>query len=255
MCGGRKKSLHRAPRLDQSAMTSSADRPDVVVIAEQGTVMRPAFTDDQLVETGLGKYVAWLADRGQRFHSYDELWAWSVDDLEGFWASLWEYFEVPGSSGTCVLTDRTMPGVNWFPTARTNYAECVLTAADDPDRPAVRGHSQTREPIELSFGELAEQVRRAQSAFKSLGVSRGDFVVGYLPNVPEAVVAMLATVSLGAVWACCPPEFGARSVVDRLAQLNPKLLVAVSGYTYGAKTSTGRLSWKASERPCRPSRT
>lgn len=201
----------------------------------QSQVMRPAFTGDELAESGIGKYVAWLAERGQHFGSYLELWAWSVEDLEGFWASLWEYFDVAGSSGNRVLADHAMPGASWFPTARLNYAECVLGSIQDPDRTAILGRSQTREPVELTFGELAEQVRRARAALRSLGVRRGDRVAGYLPNVPEAVVAMLATASLGATWACCPPEFGARSVIDRLAQLEPKVLVAVAGYTYGAK--------------------
>ncbi|MEV7661932.1 acetoacetate--CoA ligase [Paenarthrobacter sp. NPDC089316] len=201
----------------------------------QGTVMRPAYSGVQLSQTGIGKYAAWLADRGHRLQSYEDLWAWSIDDLEGFWASLWEYFDVPGSAGTHVLAERSMPGANWFPTARVNYAECILGRIKDPGQLAILGRSQTREPVELTFGELAEQVRRARLAFRSLGVRRGDFVVGYLPNVPEAVVAMLAAASLGAVWACCPPEFGARSVVDRIAQLRPKLLIAVSGYAYGAK--------------------
>ncbi len=217
-------------------MSTLTGRPEPAAIAaDAGAVMRPAFAGQELAETGLGKYVAWLADRGRRFDSYLDLWAWSVEDLEDFWSSLWEYFDVPGSPGTCVLPDREMPGASWFPTARLNYAECVLRAVDDPDRPAILGRSQTREPVELTFGDLAEQVRRARAAFQSLGVRKGDRVAGYLPNIPEAVVAMLATASLGATWACCPPEFGARSVVDRLAQLEPKLLLAVSGYTYGTK--------------------
>jgi acetoacetyl-CoA synthetase len=218
-------------------MTSTfTDRPEPADIAAGlGPVMRPALSGTELAETGLGKYVAWLADRGRSFDSYLDLWAWSVDDLEDFWSSLWEYFGVPGTPGSCVLTDRNMPGATWFPTARLNYAECILGSIEDPERPAILGRSQTREPVELTFGDLAEQVRRARAAFRSLGVRKGDRVAGYLPNVPEAVVAMLATASLGATWACCPPEFGSRSVIDRLAQLEPKLLVAVAGYTYGTK--------------------
>jgi acetoacetyl-CoA synthetase len=217
-------------------MTTLDGRPEPAdIVADLGPVMRRALAGPELAETGLGKYVAWLADRGKRFDSYLDLWAWSVDDLEDFWSSLWEYFEVTGSPGSCVLGDRRMPGANWFPTARLNYAQSVLGAFEDPERLAILGRSQTREPVELTFGELTEQVRRARAALKSLGVRKGDRVVGYLPNVPEAVVAMLATASLGAIWACCPPEFGAKSVVDRLAQLEPKILIAVAGYTYGAK--------------------
>ncbi len=217
-------------------MSTTTDRPDPTgLAADLGVVMRPAFEGADLAATGLGEYVAWLADRGRRFDSYQELWAWSVDELEDFWSSLWDYYEVPGSRGTCVLPDRTMPGASWFPTARLNYAECILGGIADPDRVAILGRSQTRAPVSLSFGALTEQVRRARAAFRSLGVRKGDRVVGFLPNVPEAVVALLATASLGATWACCPPEFGAKSVIDRLAQLEPKLLLAVSGYTYGTK--------------------
>ncbi|MET4167584.1 MULTISPECIES: acetoacetate--CoA ligase [Gordonia] len=217
-------------------MNEFADRPEPAISTRvRGPVMRAALGGAEFAATGLGKYVSWLADRGQHFESYDDLWKWSVDDLEGFWASLWDYFEVPGASGNLVLSSRKMPGANWFPTARLNYAECVLGTIEDPDRIAIIGRSQTREPVQLTFGELREQVRRARSAFKARGVGRGDFVVGYLPNIPEAVISMLAAASLGAAWACCPPEFGSRSVIDRLAQLQPKLLIAVAGYTYGAK--------------------
>lgn len=198
-------------------------------------VVRPALDGAELAATGLGKYVAWLDGRGQHFESYLDLWAWSVEDLDAFWRSLWEYFEVPGSPGEQVVPDRAMPGARWFPTATINYAECMIGSIADPTALAVISRSQTRGPIELTFADLREQVRRARAAFRSLGVGKGDRVAGYLPNVPEALVAMLATASLGAVWACCPPEFGARSVVDRLAQLEPKLLITVSGYTYGAK--------------------
>jgi len=200
-----------------------------------GAVMRAAFADSELAATGLGRYVAWLAARGRSFDTYLDLWAWSVEDLEVFWASLWEFFDVPGFHGACVLTGRAMPGTSWFPTAQLNYAECVLGSIEDPTRLAIVGRSQSREDVELTFGELAEQVRRARAALRSLGVRKGDRVAGYLPNVPEAVVALLATASLGAIWACCPPEFGARSVIDRLAQLQPTVLIAVSGYTYGTK--------------------
>lgn len=198
-------------------------------------VVRPALEGAELAATGLGKYLAWLAGRGQHFETYLDLWAWSVEDVDAFWGSLWEYFEVPGSPGGGVVPDQAMPGARWFPTAAINYAECMIGSIADPSAVAVVGRSQTREPIELTFADLREQVRQARAAFQSLGVGKGDRVAGYLPNVPEALVAMLATTSLGAVWACCPPEFGARSVVDRLAQLEPKLFVTVAGYTYGAK--------------------
>jgi len=205
------------------------------VATEYGAVMRPALGRSELAETGLGKYLSWLACRGQHFDTYLDLWAWSVDDIDGFWASLWEYFGIAGPPGDSVVPDKRMPGTRWFPTARMNYAERILGSIKDPNRVAIQGRSQSRDTVELTYRDLFEQVRRARAAFQRLGIRKGDRVAGYLPNVPEAVVAMLAAASLGAIWACCPPEFGARSVIDRLAQLEPKLLIAVSGYTYGAK--------------------
>ena len=128
-----------------------------------------------------------------------------------------------------------MPGAEWFPGARLNYAEHMLGRDEDLDTVAVLARSQTREPFELTFGELREQVARARAGLQRLGVGPGDRVVAYLPNIPETLVAFLATASLGAIWATCPPEFGARSVLDRLGQLEPKVLLAVAGYRYGDK--------------------
>lgn len=201
-----------------------------------GAVLRPAASSDELAGSGIGKYAAWLASRGRRFASYQELWSWSVSDLEGFWSSIWEHFEVAGVRGDVVLSDRSMPGARWFPGSTVNYAEQILRhAATIPDTTAVRGYSQSRDTVELTYAELADKVRRARGVLASLGVSQGDRVVGYLPNIPETVVAMLAAASMGAVWACCPPEFGSRSVIDRLAQLEPTVLIAVSGYAHGDK--------------------
>jgi acetoacetyl-CoA synthetase len=180
--------------------------------------------------TELGRYMNWLRDeRGRDFASYEELWRWSVEDLEGFWASLWDFFEI-GAPYERVLSERAMPGARWFVGARLNYAERLLTG--DDDAVAVVARSQTRGPQELTFGELREQVARARAALQRLGVGPGDRVVGYLPNVPEALVAFIASASLGAVFASCAPEFGPRSVLSRIAQIEPKVLLAVAGYTY-----------------------
>ncbi|MFC4949137.1 acetoacetate--CoA ligase [Pseudonocardia sp. GCM10023141] len=189
---------------------------------------------DVLDVTGLGGYVRWLAARGRPFASYDELWRWSVEDIEGFWASIWEHFGVQGTF-TDVLGSPAMPGAQWFPGAELNYAEHMLGRPEDADRVAVLAYSQTRERLDLTFGELAEQVGRARAGLQRLGVGRGDRVVGFVPNIPEALVTFLACASLGAIWASCAPEFGARSVVDRFAQIEPTVLLTVGGYTYGAK--------------------
>jgi acetoacetyl-CoA synthetase len=184
--------------------------------------------------TALSEYVRWLAARGHTFTGYDELWRWSIEDLDAFWTSIWEYFEVHGSHERA-LGSRDMPGAQWFPGARLNYAEHMLGRPEDRDTVAVIAYSQTRERRELTFGELADQVGRARAGLRRLGVRRGDRVVGFVPNIPEALVAFLACASLGAIWASCAPEFGARSVVDRVAQIEPTVLIAVAGYTYGAK--------------------
>jgi acetoacetyl-CoA synthetase len=191
--------------------------------------------DDVLDTTALGRFVRWLAtERGLEFADYDALWRWSVDDLDAFWAAVWDHFEVRSTYDT-VLGSREMPGAQWFPGARLNYAEHMFGRPEDADRVAVIARSQTRGPSQLTFAELAEQVGRARAGLVRLGVGEGDRVVGYLPNIPEALVAFLACASLGAVWASCAPEFGARSVVDRFSQIEPTVLLAVSGYTYGAK--------------------
>jgi acetoacetyl-CoA synthetase len=185
----------------------------------------------------LGSYLAWLRrERGLDFPGYEELWQWSVTDIEGFWASLWDYFGIRASVPyERVLGSRAMPGAEWFPGARLNYAEHMLGREGDAGEVAVLAYSQTRDPLELTFGDLRAQVARARAGLRRLGVGPGDRVVAYLPNIPETLVAFLATASLGAIWATCPPEFGVRSVVHRLGQLEPSVLLAVAGYGWGEK--------------------
>ncbi|ADP80602.1 acetoacetate--CoA ligase [Pseudofrankia inefficax] len=182
-------------------------------------------------------YLGWLArERGVSLAGWAELRAWSVECLEDFWESIWHYFGVRAHAGyDRVLAERAMPGARWFTGATLNYAEHCFGTADQAESLAVLGYSQTRPPVELTFAALREQVRRARAGLRRLGVGPGDRVVAYLPNCPETLVAFLAAASLGAVWASCAPEFGAPSVVDRFAQVEPKVLLAVAGYTYGDK--------------------
>jgi acetoacetyl-CoA synthetase len=184
--------------------------------------------------TEIGRYMAWLErERGLAFPSYEELWRWSVDDLAGFWSSIWEFFEVKAHAPySTVLASDAMPGATWFPGARLNFAEHLIGSDDDAERVAIVSHSQTRDPAELSFADFREQVARARAGLVRLGVGPGDRVVAYLPNIPETLVAFAATASLGAVWASCAPELGPRSVVDRLAQLDPAVLLTVGGYGF-----------------------
>jgi acetoacetyl-CoA synthetase len=185
----------------------------------------------------MGRFLDWLArERGVALDDYDALFRWSVDALEDFWAAVWDYFEVRAHTPyTRVLSTREMPGARWFEGATLNYAEHMVGRPEDTDRVAIVAHSQTRAPFELTFGELRDQVARARAGLQRLGVGPGDRVVAYLPNIPETLVAFLATASLGAVWAACAPEFGARAVIDRFGIVEPTVLLAVAGYGYGAK--------------------
>jgi acetoacetyl-CoA synthetase len=177
-------------------------------------------------------YIRWL-DRG--FETYDDLWRWSVEDLEGFWGSLWEYLEVQASRPyERVLASREMPGARWFPGAELSYAEHVFRMARE-DEPAIVHASELRELSEVSWEELRGQVAGIAAGLRRLGVERGDRVAAYMPNIPETVAAFLACASIGAIWSSAAPEFGAPTVIDRFKQIEPKVLLAVDGYRYGGK--------------------
>ena len=185
----------------------------------------------------IGRYMAWLAaERGRTFAGYDELWEWSVTDLDGFWRSIWDHFSARLAHAGDVGPRRPgHAGRPLVPRRRTlNYAAHALRSRA-ARHPSLVGLSQTRGRVELSMDELRDQVARCRAGLAALGVGRGDRVAAYLPNIPETVVAFLATASLGAVWSSCAPEFGTRSVLDRLQQIEPTVLLAVDGYRYGAK--------------------
>ncbi|NLG68867.1 MAG: acetoacetate--CoA ligase [Firmicutes bacterium] len=199
-------------------------------VAEGTLLWQPS--EAQRSASRLAQYMRWLRERrGLAFESYDELWRWSVTDLEGFWSSVWEFFEVRAHAPyRRVLAERTMPGARWFEGARLNYAEHALRRRDD--HPAVVAWSESGPLGTLTYAELARQVAAAAAGLRRLGVRRGDRVVAYAPNIPQTLVALLATASLGAIWSSCSPEFGIRSVVDRFQQIEPKVLLAVDGYRY-----------------------
>ena len=193
--------------------------------------------DEARVERAtITRYARWVAEtRGAQTSSYDELWRWSVTEIEPFWASIWEHFDVRASVPyERVLGSRAMPGAEWFPEARLNYAEHVFRSRD-AGAVAIRHASELRPLAETTWGELHEATRRFAAALRSLGIGPGDRVVAYLPNIVEAVVAFHACASLGAVWSSCSPDFGARSVVDRFAQIEPRVLLTVDGYRYGGR--------------------
>jgi acetoacetyl-CoA synthetase len=202
-------------------------------MSERGEVLW-APTADAWSDTVAGRFAT-----RHGFDAYEALHRWSVTDLEAFWSAVAADREVIWRAEprrALAGGDRTMPGARWFPAGQLSYAEHALRhAAARPDQVAVVARSQTRGDIELTGAALLAAVARCASGLRRLGVGRGDRVAAYAPNIPETLVALLATASLGAIWTSCAPEFGTRSVIDRLAQLDPAVLIAVDGYRYGTK--------------------
>ena len=189
--------------------------------------------------SGMGRWLDWLErERGLTFDDYEAAWRWSTTDLGAFWASVWDYFDVRSRTAY----DRALEGdgiadVRWFGGAEINFAEHALRLEGRADSDAViLARSHTREPIALTVSQLRDQVARARAGLATLGVKPGDRVAGYVSNIPEALIAFLATAGLGAIWSACSPELGVRSVVERFGQIEPTVLVTVDGYRYGAKT-------------------
>lgn len=183
-------------------------------------------------------FLGWLAERGRPFEGYTDLWQWSVDDLEGFWSAIWDYFDVIHDGEIeAVMSADSMPRTRWFTGTRLNYAEHVLRheLSGDPARPMLRHSSELRPLDTMSWQEVAGAVRRLATRLREMGVGRGDRVVAYMPNLPETVIAMLATTAIGAVWSSAAPEFGAQTVIDRFSQIEPKVVFACNGYRYGGK--------------------
>lgn len=194
----------------------------------------------------LTRFARWLEEtRGLSFPDYASLWRWSVEDLEGFWGAVAEFCDVRFSAApTRVLGRREMPGSEWFPGARLNYAEHLLRG-HHPGSVALRHASELRGIDTLTWGELRQLTARAAAGLRALGVGEGDVVAAYLPNLPETVAALLATASLGAIWSSAAPEFGAKAVSDRFAQIEPKVLLAVDGYRYGGRDFDRRAQLSA----------
>ena len=186
--------------------------------------------------TRLRAYMDWLAAyHGVEVDDYDALWRWSIGDIEAFWSSIAEYFDVrfdaPPSE---VLADARMPGARWFAGATLSYPEHIFRSRDD-DAVAIRHASELRPLEAMTWGELRRLTARIQAGLRARGVGPGDRVVAYMPNIPETIAAFLATAGLGAIWSSCSPDFGARSVIDRFAQIEPAVLLAVDGYRYGGR--------------------
>ncbi|HEX6714085.1 MAG TPA: AMP-binding protein, partial [Thermoleophilaceae bacterium] len=165
---------------------------------------------------------------------YASLWQWSVDNLEDFWAAIWDEWVDADAPYERVLGRREMPGAEWFPGARINYAKHIFRSRD-PKALAIQHASESRPLASWTWGDLEAETARIAAGLRELGVGKGDRVAAYMPNIPETVAAFLATASIGAVWSSAAPEFGARSVIDRFQQIEPKVLLAIDGYRYGGK--------------------
>jgi acetoacetyl-CoA synthetase len=207
---------------------------DPVRVAEGTLLWEPssAFRD----ASTMTDYMRWLErERNLRFEDFAALWRWSVDDLEGFWTSIVDYYDIPlRGRWDRALADPRMPGAVWFEGAELNYAEALIRRLD-PDRPALLFASERESLREISGAAFEASVASAAAGLRRLGVGRGDRVAAVVPNIPEAAVAMVACASLGAIWSSCSPDFGTRSLVDRFAQISPKVLIVVDGYTYSGK--------------------
>lgn len=164
---------------------------------------------------------------------YQDAWQWSVENPEEFWTSIWDYFGVVGERGDGPVMTGTMPGVEWFTGSSLNYAENALSRETGT---AVIFHSEGGTRRVITMAELREEVAKVRQGLVKLGVRKGDRVAAYLPNIPEALIAFLATASLGAIWSAGSPDFGVPSIVDRFTQIEPKVLIAVDGYRYGGKS-------------------
>ncbi|WP_027409111.1 acetoacetate--CoA ligase [Anoxybacillus tepidamans] len=194
-------------------------------------------TEEQIQQSTVQRYMNWLKEKkGLDFKTHRQLWSWSVERLEEFWETVWEYCDVQSSTPyACVLEKRNMPGAKWFPGAHLNYAEHVFRNAQE-EKPALLFRSERIPYREVTWKELKEQTAAVASALKKLGVKQGDRVVAYMPNIPETVIAFLACASIGAIWSSCSPDFGANSVIDRFQQIEPTVLIAVDGCQYNGKT-------------------
>jgi acetoacetyl-CoA synthetase len=190
---------------------------------------------ERIASSRLTAWQNWLAQKhGLAFDDYDELHAWSVTHREAFWQSLWDYFSVRSHSPhRAVLEHDGMPGATWFPEATLNFAEHLLRYRDE--HPAIISYLENGERRTLTYAELFDQVSRVAAFFRQQGISKGDRVAGFMPNVQESVIAMLAATSLGATWSSCSPDFGMQGVLDRFGQIAPSLLIAADGYYYNGK--------------------
>lgn len=230
---------HVCARTTPTPRTRTAREPPHDLSSERSPLWQPDA--ERIAAAAVTRFQSWAAERygAPADGGYPALHRWSVDELDTFWRAVADWFDVRFSTPyEAVIGDRTMPGAQWFPGATLNYAEHALRAAEDPLRagaPALVHVDETHTQALVSWSELRRQVGSLAAELRALGVRPGDRVSGYLPNIPQSVVALLATAAVGGVWTSCAPDFGARSVLDRFQQVEPVVLFTVDGYRYGGK--------------------
>ncbi|MBW8282336.1 MAG: AMP-binding protein, partial [Rhizobium sp.] len=184
-------------------------------------------SDSQIKSSPMYRFMTWCGTRaGRDFSDYDAFHQWSVDDRAGFWSAVWDYCGVKGEKGERLLENGdVMLGARFFPDARLNFAENLLSESGDEDAMIFRGEDKVED--RWSWDRLRHAVSRLQQAFRAMGIAKGDRIAAMVPNMPETVALMLAAASIGAIWSSCSPDFGEQGVLDRFGQIEPKLFVAV----------------------------
>ena len=215
---------------------------------------------EEAMRSRMAQYMLWLErEKGLSFPDYASLWEWSVADIEAFWASIWDYFQFKAATSyKKVLSRREMPGAVWFEGVTLNYADQVLRhteSADAASRRAIVYTSEDGEVHEKTWAELRDEIASFAEALRGMGIKRGDRVVAIMPNIPQTIVTFLAVASIGAIWSLCSPDMGRLAIVDRFRQIEPKAFIAVDGYVYGGKSSTGPRRRARSLMNYRPSST
>ncbi len=196
-------------------------------------------TPERANASTMAGFMRWLEEnRGLTFSDYNEMWQWSIDDLEGFWSAIWSFFDVQATEQPeCFIAKRQVEGAEWCPGARLNYTDQILRhATGREEHPAVVVQSETFGRKSLTWGELPAQVASVAAQLRSMGVEKGDRVVAILPNTETALIAFLASASIGAVWSLCAPDMGHVAILDRFKQIEPKVLIAQDGYVHAGKT-------------------
>ena len=192
---------------------------------------------ERLADNRMADFLRFLETRGQTFADYAALWEWSVSDLDGFWSAIWDFADIRAATPyTKVIGERIMPGAEWFPGATLNFADQMLRAAETtPDKEALVVRSETFPELRMTYAELRDAVASTATKLRAMGVTQGDRVVAILPNTEVAIIAMLATVSIGGIWSLCAPDMGHVAIIDRFKQIAPKVLIAQDGYVHAGK--------------------